>query len=267
MNQFFCQLLDAGDAPLDEVDVWLVGGQSNTDGRVSLETMRPTWLPTGYKVANTKMFNRSTNEFGDWEYLKNSGGSNNNDIRWAYDSTAIFKYAEHVSREQYVVKNSLGGTSIGLNPPSGGGQWNADYELVGRPLLKELEDRYKLAMGILAHQGKKGVVRGMLWHQGESDNNSQQNRDDYYQNLTNVIAKVRDFTGNPNLPFILGSIPLASSSFSTEVNAAHFKVAADSQNTYVVDMGNGTMFDGLHFDGTTLESFGENMALIMKGLL
>ena len=265
MNLFFFQL-SAYLADIEEVDLWLVAGQSNTDGRVSLSTERPSWLPSGYLVPNTQLFNRVTGQFEDWEYLRNSGGSNNADQRWAYDSTAIYKQAINTGRTQYVIKNSLGGTSIGLNPPSGGGQWNVDYDSVSRPLLKELEERYALAMKMLAHSRKRGVVRGILWHQGESDSNSQQNKDDYYQNLTNVIAKVRSFTNTPDLPFIFGSIPLNSGQFSPEVNTAHFQIASEDQNAHIVDMGSGSTFDGLHFDGPTSEFLGDEMASIMAGL-
>ncbi|WP_080896397.1 sialate O-acetylesterase [Photobacterium kishitanii] len=55
--------------------------------------------------------------------------------------------------------------------------------------MRELEDKYHSAMKVLNQKNKTIVLRGVLWHQGESDSNSKENENAYYHNLYSVIKK------------------------------------------------------------------------------
>lgn len=244
------------------IDLWIVAGQSNTNGRIKLSKQRPSWLPTSNIVPNVKCFNLSKNKFELWQYSDNSDLANNNEDKWAYDSTAIYQYSKLVNKEQYVIKHSLGGSSIGVNPPAGKGQWNCNYHLTTVPLLKELEDKYYDAIALLNKQNKSFILRGVLWHQGESDSNSPENEHDYYNNLDAVILKIRTFTEHNNLPFIFATIPKKSQQFSALINRAHFKLAK-KKYSYLVDLKDGTTFDGIHFDSATAEKLGNDMLKYM----
>lgn len=112
----------------ENVELWLVAGQSNIDGRVSLYKCRPTWLPTDNTVPNISMFNYIKNKFDKWQYLNNTGSSIINDSHWAFDSTAIYYYSKFSEKKQFVVKTSLGGTSIGINPSARIENWNCRNE-------------------------------------------------------------------------------------------------------------------------------------------
>lgn len=125
--------------------------------------------------------------------------------------------------------------------------------------MRELEDKYHSAINMLDN---KVILRGVLWHQGESDSNSKKNENDYYHNLSSVIKKMREFTKNNKLPFIFATIPKKSEQFSPIINAAHLKLAKEKYS-YIVDLQNGTTFDGLHFDGETAERLGNEMLNIM----
>ncbi|PSV05959.1 hypothetical protein C0W96_09855 [Photobacterium kishitanii] len=250
---------------VDYIDLWIVAGQSNTDGRIELSKQRPSWLPYSNIVPNVKCFNSSNNRFELWKYSYSSVTLNNNEDKWAYDSTAMFQYANLVNKEQYVIKHSLGGSSIGVSPPAGNGQWNSNYHLATRSLLRELEDKYHSAMKVLNQKNKTIVLRGVLWHQGESDSNSKENENAYYHNLYSVIKKIREFTHCSNLPFIFATIPKQSEQFSTIINTAHFKLSK-KKYSYIVDLHDGTTFDGIHFDGTTAERLGNDMLKIMASI-
>ena len=255
-----------GSVEFDEVDLWLVAGQSNTDGRVPISEP-PSWLDGTNTAPYSLMFNDILNAFKSWEYGVNSGADDNQSLLWAYDSTAIYQYGQLNSRPQYVVKNTRGGTSIGLNPIVGVGCWNVDFEsITNRKLLQELEDKFNLAKAALADKGKVPIVKGLLWHQGESDSTTAQNQNDYYNNFKDVIAYVRGFVGNANLPVVFGSISHLSGQYSSIIESAHFQVASEDDNAYIVDMSSGTLLDAYHFDASSSEHLGNQMYSIMMTL-
>lgn len=54
---------------------------------------------------------------------------------------------------------------------------------------------------------KQGVIKGGLWHQGESDTVTQVLVDGYEAKLTWVIADVRAAAEDPLPPFAIGNLP------------------------------------------------------------
>ena len=264
---FFNALLGTGVTPEElDVDVWIVAGQSNTDGRVPISSP-PTWLTANNTVLGTLMFNSDTSAFDTWKYGVNAGSDNNQDTRWAYDSTALYQYAALKSKTQCIVKNTRGGTSIGLNPIVGAGSWNVDFNAIPtRKLLQELENKFTLAIADLVADNKTYTIKGMLWHQGESDSTSTANQNDYYDNFTDVINYVRGFTGVAALPVIFGTISHASAQYSSVIESAQLQIASQDANAYVVDMQNGTLLDPYHFGAISSEYLGDQMYTIMTNL-
>ena len=49
-----------------------------------------------------------------------------------------------------------------------------------------------------------GTVKGFIWHQGESDNRLEE-REAYAQKLHGLVRDVRDYVGDPELPFVTGA--------------------------------------------------------------
>ena len=52
---------------------------------------------------------------------------------------------------------------------------------------------------------KYGNLKGILWHQGESDSNPQ-NADKYKQRLKNLISNFRKDLNADKVPFIIGQL-------------------------------------------------------------
>lgn len=52
---------------------------------------------------------------------------------------------------------------------------------------------------------KYGVIKGVIWHQGEG-NSSKESSKTYLSKLTELIERVRALAGNPDLPFIAGEL-------------------------------------------------------------
>jgi hypothetical protein len=49
-----------------------------------------------------------------------------------------------------------------------------------------------------------GTVKGFIWHQGESDNRLEE-REAYAQKLHGLVQDVRNYVGDPDLPFVTGA--------------------------------------------------------------
>jgi hypothetical protein len=80
---------------------------------------------------------------------------------------------------------------------------------------------------------------GVLWHQGESNRNDA----DYKDKLITIISALRQTTGQPYLPFIMGHI-----SDETPINSQMDATAEELPNTAAVTVDGLERFDGTHYD-------------------
>lgn len=119
------------------------------------------------------------------------------------------------SREIILVPAAWSGSSFCVNEGGPNGQWNAqpvtNPELGNTWLFDRAVTRANMA---LAETG--GILRGILWHQGESDSN-ERCAESYEQNLEQLIAQLR-LSINPdrrgeesrqadsNVPFVAGTM-------------------------------------------------------------
>lgn len=109
-----------------------------------------------------------------------------------------------------------------------------------------------------------GRFRAVLWHQGESDANPEA-APAYEARLHALIARFREVTGEPALPFIAGQLGRFSEKPWTEewelVNAAHAALPEKVPHTAFVSA-EGLVHKGdvLHFDTASLREFGRRYA-------
>ncbi len=85
---------------------------------------------------------------------------------------------------------------VGLIPAAVGGA-SIDRLKTGR--YPEVVAKAKAAM-------RHGVIKGVLWHQGESDTTENAKADTYARKLHRFIADLRRDLGNDDLPFIVGNL-------------------------------------------------------------
>ncbi|MDA7888161.1 sialate O-acetylesterase [Akkermansiaceae bacterium] len=104
------------------------------------------------------------------------------------------------SKKLALIKGSKGGSSLRVdwnpgekgNPKSQGPRYRSFIETI------------ELALAALKKDGHSGKIRGLIWHQGESDSN--QPTAAHQKRLINFIARIREDVGNPNLPVVLGQV-------------------------------------------------------------
>jgi iduronate 2-sulfatase len=146
-----------------------------------------------------------------------------------------------------LVKFAEGGTSLARD-------WNPDakdrlypaFLAFTRKSLKQLTDA-----------GHSYTIRGMIWHQGESD--AKLTAGEYQKRLTAFIARVRTDLEAPDLPFGVGEV--YDNGKRDSVRAAQKAAAANGKNVFFVPAGGLTTFgDGTHFDAASQIELGRRFA-------
>ncbi|WP_299781569.1 DNRLRE domain-containing protein [uncultured Formosa sp.] len=198
----------------DEFDVYLLIGQSNMAGRGEIGDLDEVPLENAYLFDGTNWENAKAplNKYStvrkDIEYQKLNPGY-----------TFARKLAAYTNRGIGLVVNARGGTKIEL--------WEKGYS--GADDL----DLYEEAVARLLEAKKDGVFKGIIWHQGESNQNSSST---YMQKLKQLVSDLRTDLGE-NAFFVAGeinkwraaSVPINTviSSISDDINQASFVKSDD----------------------------------------
>ncbi|SHG30638.1 protein of unknown function [Fodinibius roseus] len=154
------------------------------------------------------------------------------------------------------------GTKIGLVPTAVGGT-SIDLWKPGAFDEKTKTHPYDDALVRIKEAMKSGVIKGVLWHQGESDKDPS-NASQYVAKLTTLIERLRTEVNNPELPFVageLGRFITTSENINKELAKASDKIpytgVASSEG--LVHKG-----DGTHFDSPSAAKLGERYARQMQ---
>jgi len=159
--------------------------------------------------------------------------------------------ADHLKGKKVaLIKYTEGGTSLAKD-------WNPD---VKNRLYTAFLDFTKKSLKVMKDRGDTYTVRGMIWHQGESD--AGLTAEEYQKLLTEFIARTRKELELPDLPFGIGevydngkrdNVRAAQKATAEKVKAAFF-VPADKLKTF--DM-------GTHFDAASQIELGKRFAVGM----
>jgi hypothetical protein len=115
-----------------------------------------------------------------------------------------------------------------------------------------------------------GVLKGIIWHQGESDSR-QENYREYEQHLVNLIESLRREFNNPNLPFVVGALGdfyAEKNTYADSINAIiHAIPQKVDQTAFVEAIGLTDLGDETHFDSKSARMLGKRYANAMVKLL
>jgi hypothetical protein len=110
-----------------------------------------------------------------------------------------------------------------------------------------------------------GKVKGVIWHQGEA-NSDRARLKNYPEQLATLIKRVRDLTGDPNLPFIAGELGRFYAN-SADFNVQLQQLPKQVPFTGVVSSkGLQHKGDQVHFDGPSANQLGERYAKKMLNI-
>lgn len=110
-----------------------------------------------------------------------------------------------------------------------------------------------------------GVIKGVIWHQGEGDSNPA-SASVYLEKLESLIGRVRTLVGNPALPFVVGQLARYRKNYQL-INEELLKLPGTVPYTTVVSSeGLWHLGDGTHFDSPSASAFGRRFAKSMLTL-
>ncbi len=146
-----------------------------------------------------------------------------------------------------VIKFAEGGTSLQKD-------WNP--EVKNRLYAAFLDFTHK-SLAALKAKGHTFTIRGMIWHQGESD--ASLSAEEYQKLLTAFIARVRTDFNSPDLPFGIGEV--YDNGKRDSIRAAQQATARDVKGAFLVSVeGLKTSDQGTHFDAAGQLELGDRFA-------
>jgi len=233
-----------GVTPVGAVPVFVFAGQSNAVGVNNVSELTPAQL-----AAQPKVLYYGPNETGStWSALTPSSNSPNVGGSFGAEISTGLTISNALGRALVAeVKYAVGATNLYDQwDPAGVGNL---YDILVARVNRSLVDLQAL--------GYTGHVAGFFWMQGESDAMSDNFRNDYATNLTNLIASVRAGFGNPKLPFVFGQIIDFDPPHSTAVRAEQQAVADAVANTAFILTDDLPHHDFIHFSGQGIYTLGE----------
>lgn len=133
-------------------------------------------------------------------------------------------------------------------------------------------DLYERALTLARSAAQSGVIKGVLWHQGESDSDQEENTKTYEARLTQMFKDLRADLDQPHLPIVVGQLGEFLSPkehpYAPVVRAAlqHVPTVLDDLG-YADSAGLGDKGDHLHFSAAAAKALGERYAAAMRHLL
>ena len=152
-----------------------------------------------------------------------------------------------------LIKGSKGGTSLRADWKPGE---KGEPKTQG-PRYRDFIETIKLAQAALKKDGHTATLRGLLWHQGESD--SKAKAELHQKRLVHFTTRIREDMGKNNLPIALGQ--LFDNGKRDETRTAILKTShAISDCAFVSAQGLTTWDPGTHFDAKSQLLLGQRYA-------
>jgi hypothetical protein len=224
----------------ENVWVFIMAGQSNMAGRGTVEAKDT--------VSNKRIL--SINKNGElvlakeplhWYEPERTGL----DCGLSFGKTILKKIPDSLSI--LIIPTAVGGSSIE--------QWLNDSLYRNVKLFSNFLAKVEIAR-------QNGIIKGILWHQGESDAN-EQDIPLYKKRLGQLFSKFRAAIGNNTLPVIMGELGSFSDNpvnFSL-INKAIHEYAAEDKNCSIISTADlKDKGDHLHFDSKGQRAMGRRYA-------
>ena len=157
--------------------------------------------------------------------------------------------------------------TVGLIPCAVGGtplsRWQKDGDL-----YKQAVERAKAAM-------KHGTLRGILWHQGESDADSETTARSYGERLAQMIKDLRTKLGGGQTPFVAGELGPFLRRETKDGKPALWPIVNEQLAALPMRVEKTALVsakdlkhkgDEVHFDAASLREFGKRYAAAMQRL-
>lgn len=213
----------------EKMDLYLLIGQSNMAGRAPIVKRDEGVIERCFLLNGEDKFEPAKNPLNRYSTIRK--GLNMQKMNPGYSfSKAMLK--EDPKMAIGLVVNAKGGSSIK--------QWTRDAQF-----YQEALRRMRAAM-------EKGELKGVLWHQGETDHKDPE----YLDKLRELVKNLRKDLQLPKLPFVAGQVNNAK-----EVNDQIAQLSSKVPHTGVVKSEGLTAMDRWHFDAKSMKILGERYAV------
>jgi arylsulfatase A-like enzyme len=274
-NVLLAVLALAGSLHAEHYQVYLLGGQSNANGRAdAAQLTTPLSTPQtdvrfywhrSQTVSNVGHIPEDT-----WTDLAPGSGHGNGAPVYAKEFGSEVSFGRAMAdakptRKIAIIKYSHGGTNLHTDWAAGGIRYTTFVSTV------------QTALSALTTEGHTYELSGMLWQQGEADaSGTATDADNYQTNLTSLISRIRtDLNGGVPFSFVLGSLSNSQFGDITTVGSNSYKVrqaqeavaAADPTVGIVITDGYSTRVgDTIHFNHDAQVTLGQSYASQMIAL-
>lgn len=165
-----------------------------------------------------------------------------------------------VSFARHLISHVPDSVSILLVPTAVGGssieQWLGDSVYREVRLLSNFTGKIKFA-------SEAGIVKGILWHQGESNANREEQIERYPQQMAELTKVFREIADSPELPVLVGEIgSFSQQPLYEQFNKSLLQFVDNDKNSALIHTGDlPHKGDFLHFDSVALRKMGERFAI------
>jgi hypothetical protein len=212
----------------EKLHVYLLIGQSNMAGRAPIAKDETSDIARCYLLNSKDLWESAKNPLNRYSTIRKGLGMQKLNPGYSFSKKMLEK-DKGISIG--LVVNAKGGSSIK--------QWSKESKF-----YKEAIRRTKAAL-------KKGTLKGVLWHQGESDSKDAQ----YLSKLKLLIMNLRSDLAIPDLPFVAGqvnNVPL--------INDQIAKLPETTNSTSFVSSEGLKAMDRWHFDAKSMKLLGQRYA-------
>mgnify|MGYP001598118179 FL=1 len=242
-NGAWCRMHD--DFPLNnltEVDVFIVMGQSNGDGKAdyaNLSTEIKDIPRSDILIHSASLENDGSYIPGSWQVIDPGvntsvqGGKFGPELGMA---DTINGYVNNPTEDPdfnkpvYILKFTKGGMSLAV-------EWDSEHadNIAYQGMIKTFDD----GRSQIVDDGHIYNIRGVIWYQGESDAITQTYAESYQSNFVSLINDIRVKLNSPNLPFVavkVGAGPTKTGDFPyIDTVRSAIQNVADDENVDNVD--------------------------------
>ncbi len=248
-------LFCGNDARVLPIQVFLLAGQSNMDGRAPVGGL-PT-SPVNLRRLQADVLFYHSNQGGGSRYTADilvplhpgTAGDGPDGVR-AFGPEITFgrKMADDFPDQKFaLIKSANGGTSLHADwNPSGGAEYLKFKETVAN------------GMAALVDAGYTPEIAGMLWMQGETDAKGPSTAAAYEENLRNFIDEIRTEYADPSLAFLIGEV--FTNDYGEMVSEGQAAVAAADPNVGFITTRDLSFQDAVHFDPAGQMELGRRFA-------
>jgi hypothetical protein len=222
--------------PKESLHVYLLIGQSNMAGRAAMGPGDEAPIPRALLLDGKDQWEPASNPLNRHSTVRKALGMQKMGPGYGFALTMLEKQPGVTLG---LVVNARGGSSIA--------EWKKGTKYYNEAIRRALEAQ------------KTGTLKGILWHQGESDMGAPAG---YLDALKQLIQDLRTDLGHKDLPFVCGEIHKKG-----KINDQLMRVGKEVAHAACVSAVGLTTQDGIHFDTASSKELGKRYAEAMLGLV